>query len=398
MANEEEEASSILLPAESWDFGMCSRQDAEKKLMAIGINKGQFIVRDKDPGTFELSVRDNDPQKGDHVKHYKIHQQGRGNGFFIFQGSVFPTVSELVRHYQSNIGLCCILTEACPKENPNTIGLGKDKWEIPRESLRLTKQIGKGHCAEVWKGVYGNTPVAVKTLKVGSNMSQADFLAEANVMKKVRHHKGILQIFAVCSDSNRIYIVTKLMSNGNLQAYLKRGKGKVTKLTTLIDMGAHIASGMDYLGSKNVVHRDLTAKNVLVGEGNVVKIADFGLARLMKKDVYVGKKGAKLPIRWTAPEAALYGSFTIKSDVWSFGILLTEMVTYGGYPYDKMISPEPVKTNVANGYRMPKMDHCPDSLYEIMLKCWHKDPQQRPTFKCLHDYFVSTKPNYKEAD
>eukprot|EP00057_Strongylocentrotus_purpuratus_P017868 XP_011672342.1 PREDICTED: tyrosine-protein kinase STK [Strongylocentrotus purpuratus] len=398
MANEEEEASSILLPAESWDFGMCSRQDAEKKLMAIGINKGQFIVRDRDPGTFELSVRDNNPQKGDHVKHYRIWKMDGGNSFFIFQGSVFPTVSELVRHYQMNSdGLCCKLTEACPKENPNTIGLGKDKWETPRKSLgQMNRRLGEGKFGEVWQGVWnGNTPVAVKTLKERT-MSPAAFLAEANVMKKLRH-EGIVQLYAVCSDKEPIYIVTELMSNGDLRTYLKSDKCKNTKMTTLIDMGAHIASGMDYLGSKNVVHRDLAARNVLVGKGNVVKIADFGRAQLMEKDVYVGEEGAKLPLKWTAPEAVLHGRFTIKSDVWSFGILMTEMVTFGGYPYKKMRTREVTK-KVANGYRMPKMDHCTDSLYMIMLKCWHKDPQQRPTFKYLHDYFVSTKPNYKEAD
>eukprot|EP00057_Strongylocentrotus_purpuratus_P017869 XP_011672343.1 PREDICTED: proto-oncogene tyrosine-protein kinase Src [Strongylocentrotus purpuratus] len=111
--------------------------------------------------------------------------------------------------------------------------------------------------------------------------------------------------------------------------------------------------------------------------------------------------GAKFPIKWTAPEAALHGRFTIKSDVWSFGILMTEIVTFGRIPYPGMTNRE-VLDQVDLGYRMPKMHHCPDSLYEIMLKCWHKDPQQRPTFEflhfCLDDYFVSTEPNYKEAD
>lgn len=98
-------------------------------------------------------------------------------------------------------------------------------------------------------------------------------------------------------------------------------------------MSAQIAAGMAYLESQNYIHRDLAARNVLVAEGNVVKIADFGLARLIKEDEYEARIGARFPIKWTAPEAANYSKFSIKSDVWSFGILLTELVTYGRIPY-----------------------------------------------------------------
>ena len=118
------------------------------------------------------------------------------------------------------------------------------------------------------------------------------------------------------------------------------GKGRTMKLAQLIDMSAQIAAGMAYLESQNYIHRDLAARNVLVGDNLIVKIADFGLARLIKEDEYEARVGARFPIKWTAPEAANYSRFSIKSDVWSFGILLTELVTFGRIPYPGMTNAE----------------------------------------------------------
>jgi fyn-related kinase len=162
-------------------------------------------------------------------------------------------------------------------------------------------------------------------------MDAKDFLTEAQIMKKLRHQK-LIQLYAVCTLEEPIYIITELMKNGSLLEFLQ-GKGRTMKLPPIIDMSAQIASGMAYLESQNYIHRDLAARNVLVAENNVVKIADFGLARLIKEDEYEARVGARFPIKWTAPEAANYSKFSIKSDVWSFGILLTELVTYGRIPY-----------------------------------------------------------------
>ncbi|ETN67641.1 proto-oncogene tyrosine-protein kinase src [Anopheles darlingi] len=147
-------------------------------------------------------------------------------------------------------------------------------------------------------------------------------------------------------------------------------------------MAAQIASGMAYLEAHNYLHRDLAARNVLVGDNNIIRIADFGLARLIKEDEYEARVGARFPIKWTAPEAANYSKFSVKSDVWSFGILLTELVTYGRTPYPGMTNAE-VLTQVTRGYRIPQPQNCSTSLYKIMLKCWNKDPMRRPAFKTL---------------
>lgn len=297
--------------------------------------------------------------------------------------------------------MCCRLLMPCPGDKPDTAGLSyntKDAWEIPRESVRLDRKLGQGQFGEVWEGMWNNTtPVAVKTLKKGT-MSVVAFLEEAQIMKKLRH-SNLIQLYAVCTQEEPIYIVTELMKHGSLLEYLKDGAGKDLRLPQLIDMSAQVASGMAYLERHNYIHRDLAARNILVSDGNVCKVADFGLARIIE-DEYNSQEGAKFPIKWTAPEAALYNRFTVKSDVWSFGVLVAELVTHGRTPYPGMTNAE-VLSQVERGYRMPQPTNCPDSLYQIMLDCWKKNEWERPTFEylqsLLEDYFVSTEPNYKEA-
>lgn len=425
----------VKLNSMPWYFRKIKRIEAEKKLLLPENEHGAFLIRDSESrhNDFSLSVRD-----GDTVKHYRIRQLDEG-GFFIARRTTFRTLQELVEHYSQDAdGLCVSLNKACVQvEKPVTEGLShrtRDQWEIDRSSLKFVRKLGHGQFGEVWEGLWNNTtPVAIKTLKSGT-MDPKDFLAEAQIMKKLRHSK-LIQLYAVCTLEEPIYIITELMKNGSLLDYLQAtmvdpirilkwqeyrsagseatvkeflklyphkesGKGRGLKLQQLIDMAAQIAAGMAYLESQNYIHRDLAARNVLVAESNVVKIADFGLARLIKEDEYEARVGARFPIKWTAPEAANYSKFSIKSDVWSFGILLTELVTYGRIPYPGMTNAE-VLHQVEHGYRMPCPPSCPAALYEIMLECWHKDPLKRPTFETLQwkleDFFTMDNSEYKEA-
>uniref|UniRef100_A0A8C1M3C3 Tyrosine-protein kinase n=1 Tax=Cyprinus carpio TaxID=7962 RepID=A0A8C1M3C3_CYPCA len=337
------------IQAEDWYFGKLGRKDAERQLLSTGNPRGTYLIRESETtkGAFSLSIRDWDDVKGDHVKHYKIRKLDSG-GYYITTRAQFETLQQLVQHYTGT-------------------------WN-------------------------GNTKVAVKTLKPGT-MSPESFLEEAQIMKKLRHDK-LVQLYAVVSEEP-IYIVTEYMGKGSLLDFLKDGEGRALKLPNLVDMAAQVAAGMAYIERMNYIHRDLRSANILVGDNLVCKIADFGLARLIEDNEYTARQGAKFPIKWTAPEAALYGKFTIKSDVWSFGILLTELVTKGRVPYPGMNNRE-VLEQVERGYRMPSPQDCPSSLHELMVQCWKKEAEERPTFEYLQafleDYFTATEPQYQPGD
>ncbi|CAL8402812.1 unnamed protein product [Arctogadus glacialis] len=326
-------APSDSIQAEEWYFGKITRRDSERLLLSLQNRRGTFLVRESETtkGAYCLSVLDYDNTKGLNVKHYKIRKLDSG-GFYITSRTQFSSLQQLVFHYRKHSdGLCHSLTDVCPVAKPQTQGLARDAWEIPRESLRLDLKLGQGCFGEVWMGTWnGTTRVAIKTLKPGT-MSPEAFLQEAQVMKKLRHEK-LVQLYAVVSEEP-IYIVTEYMSQGSLLDFLKGDAGKLLRLPQLVDMASQIAAGMAYVERMNYVHRDLRAANILVGDSLVCKVADFGLARLIEDNEYTARQGAKFPIKWTSPEAALYGRFTIKSDVWSFGVLLTELATKGRVPY-----------------------------------------------------------------
>uniref|UniRef100_A0A8C7T965 non-specific protein-tyrosine kinase n=2 Tax=Oncorhynchus mykiss TaxID=8022 RepID=A0A8C7T965_ONCMY len=286
--------------------------------------------------------------------------------------------------------LCCFLKSTIISFVLLTLSImqtvSADPWEITRSSIKLGRRLGEGFFGVVYQGLYNNTPVAVKTLRHGT-MDPRDFLKEAQIMKTMEH-PNLIQLLAVCTEEP-IYIITELMKNGSLLDYLKVRVGRL-HLNDQIEMAAQVASGMAYLEMKKYIHRDLAARNVLVGENNVYKVADFGLARVLQAPpnqtnlYYIPVGKAIFPLRWTAPEAIANEKFTIKCDVWSFGILLYEIMTFGEMPYPDMNNSQ-VKQRVPNGYRMPRPvdPYCSQDMYKIMLDCWNGNKNDRPTFEAL---------------
>ncbi|KAL1022591.1 hypothetical protein UPYG_G00029640 [Umbra pygmaea] len=169
--------------------------------------------------------------------------------------------------------------------------------------------------------------------------------------------------------------------------------------TDLLSFTYQVARGMEFLSSKNCVHRDLAARNVLLSQGKIVKICDFGLARdIMHDNNYVSKGSTFLPVKWMAPESIFDNMYTSLSDVWSYGILLWEIFSLGGTPYPGMVVDSSFYSKIKSGYRMAKPEQAPADVYEMMMRCWNSEPEKRPSFFSLCESVASLLPSgYKRC-
>ncbi|KAI1702901.1 protein tyrosine kinase domain-containing protein [Ditylenchus destructor] len=258
-----------------------------------------------------------------------------------------------------------------------------DEWEVERSEIQMRNKLGGGQYGDVYEGHWTRyeRTVAVKTLKEEA-MALPDFLAEAAIMKDL-HHQNLVQLLGVCTREPPFYIITEYMNKGNLLDYLRKAERKLLTPTVLMYMATQIAAGMAYLETRNFIHRDLAARNCLVADEHVVKVADFGLARFMREDTYTAQAGAKFPIKWTAPEGLAYNTFSTKSDVWAFGVLLWEIATYGMAPYPG-VELNSVYSLLERGFRMDSPPGCPPSVYRLMLQCWNWSPSDRPRFQDIY--------------
>uniref|UniRef100_A0A668TSQ5 Tyrosine-protein kinase n=1 Tax=Oreochromis aureus TaxID=47969 RepID=A0A668TSQ5_OREAU len=372
------------LEKHSWYHGPVSRNAAEY-LLSSGIN-GSFLVRESEssPGQRSISLR----YEG-RVYHYRINTASDGK-LYVSSDSRFNTLAELVHHHSTVAdGLITTLHYPAPKRNKPTIyGVSPnyDKWEMERTDITMKHKLGGGQYGEVYEGVWKkyNLTVAVKTLKEDT-MEVEEFLKEAAVMKEIKH-PNLVQLLGVCTREPPFYIITEFMTHGNLLDYLRECNREEVNAVVLLHMATQISSAMEYLEKKNFIHRDLAARNCLVGENHLVKVADFGLSRLMIGDTYTAHAGAKFPIKWTAPESLAYNKFSIKSDVWAFGVLLWEIATYGMSPYPG-IDLSQVYELLEKDYRMDRPEGCPEKVYELMMACWKWNPSERPTFAETHQAF-----------
>nr|XP_031291913.1 high affinity nerve growth factor receptor [Camelus dromedarius] len=274
---------------------------------------------------------------------------------------------------------------------------------IKRRDIVLKWELGEGAFGKVFLAECHNLLpeqdkmlVAVKALKEASESARQDFQREAELLTMLQH-QHIVRFFGVCTEGCPLLMVFEYMRHGDLNRFL-RSHGPDAKLLAggedvapgplglgqLLAVASQVAAGMVYLAGLHFVHRDLATRNCLVGQGLVVKIGDFGMSRdIYSTDYYRVGGRTMLPIRWMPPESILYRKFTTESDVWSFGVVLWEIFTYGKQPWYQLSNTEAIEC-ITQGRELERPRACPPEVYAIMRGCWQREPQQRHSIKDVH--------------
>ncbi|XP_045160300.2 inactive tyrosine-protein kinase transmembrane receptor ROR1-like isoform X3 [Mercenaria mercenaria] len=278
--------------------------------------------------------------------------------------------------------------------------------EFPISSVRFLQELGEGAFGKVYKGevlgMFGEntvSKVAIKTLKENAAPKvQNDFRREVDMMSEMRH-PNIVCLLGVVMKQEPMCMLFEYMSMGDLHEYLIQhsphsdmsvvssedgSQRPILDYGDMLHIATQIASGMEYLASHHFVHRDLAARNILVGDNLTVKISDFGLSRdVYSSDYYRVQSKSLLPVRWMPAESIMYGKFTTESDVWSFGVVLWEIFSYGLQPYYGFSNQEVIEM-IRSRQILPSPEDCPARMYGLMVECWHEMPTRRPNFREVH--------------
>ncbi|KAJ4785453.1 protein kinase family protein [Rhynchospora pubera] len=273
-------------------------------------------------------------------------------------------------------------TEELPSSSISIPRDGTDDWEIDPKLLTFDRKLATGSCGDLFRGTYCSQDVAIKVLKpeiVNPDMLR-EFAQEIYILRKVRH-KNVVQFIGACTKLPILCIVTEFMNGGSVFDLIHNHIG-VFDLSALVRIAIDVSKGMDYLHQCNIIHRDLKTANLLMDEKEVVKVADFGVARVKDQSgVMTAETGT---YRWMAPEVIEHKPYDQKADVFSFGIVLTELLT-GKIPYEELTPLQAAVAVVQKGLRPKLPEGAPPKLIELIKRCWEDDPSLRPNFSEILD-------------
>uniref|UniRef100_A0A8C9MVX1 Receptor tyrosine kinase like orphan receptor 1 n=1 Tax=Serinus canaria TaxID=9135 RepID=A0A8C9MVX1_SERCA len=277
--------------------------------------------------------------------------------------------------------------------------------ELPLSAVRFMEELGECAFGKIYKGhlylpgMDHAQLVAIKTLKDFNNPQQwAEFQQEASLMAEL-HHPNIVCLLGVVTQEQPVCLLFEYTNQGDLHEFLVMrsphsdvgcSSDEDGTVKSSLDHGdflhiaVQIAAGMEYLAGHFFVHKDLAARNILIGEQLHVKISDLGLSReIYSADYYRVQNKSLLPIRWMPPEAIMYGKFSSDSDIWSFGVVLWEIFSFGLQPYYGFSNQEVIEM-IRKRQLLPCSEDCPPRMYSLMTECWHDLPSRRPRFKEIH--------------
>ncbi|XP_069736046.1 tyrosine-protein kinase transmembrane receptor ROR2 isoform X1 [Phaenicophaeus curvirostris] len=278
--------------------------------------------------------------------------------------------------------------------------------EINLSTVRFMEELGEERFGKVYKGhLFGTAPgeqtqaVAIKTLKDKAELALREEFKHEAMMRSRLQHPNIVCLLGIVTKEQPISMIFSYCSHSDLHEFLvmrsphsdvgSTDDDKTVKSTLepadFFHIVTQIAAGMEYLSSHHVVHKDLATRNILVFDKLNVKISDLGLFReVYAADYYKLMGNSLLPIRWMSPEAIMYGKFSVDSDIWSYGVVLWEVFSYGLQPYCGYSNQDVIEM-IRNRQVLPCPDDCPTWMYTLMLECWNEFPNRRPRFKDIHN-------------